>query len=615
MARVLLSSAFRPFCVDGPYDSSRSQVQHGSCHRQFTREQGIFTIHQQCSHLGLHLIAANIGAEAEVAEYPSVEEFVDLLQQAVAEGRPYDWVGISTVAAYLPKAQRMCELVREHSPGSRTVVGGGGAMAIGPLVDPFCDQVCVGDGVAFFRELLGQDTGAPIEHPAVWSVHFPNEIFSVRANSAAWSIAVALGCDRSCQFCATSAQFGARRQRLVDSGEHLMQAVKGLDQQLRAAGRASKQLQLLIFDENFLSDEPLARGFLEANRRELAAGNLYLPFVFGDARAVQRYTPEELLEMGIDAIWIGMEAADGGKWAKNRDTDFKALVQNLQSHGIKVVVSLIAGMHDQTPEGQRKDAERALELGAAGFQYAMVAPMPGTPYFERMRREGRLNLERLDRINMSHYVLDHPDFDDDSLRAHTTDFHRRDYERHGPMALRYLKLRRSGWRKHKGSPSAALRSRARGFRHDLMDSMAGLTAGRVFAPTAALRKECGELERQLARELSKRVALGEWLRGEISGSSFGRFLVFTSPVAEPIARQWLKVRILRWDPRSRERCDTLWGLLRHGREAIRQVSGGMMPFGQPELVVTRYPRQPATVADAIPSLASRLRRRLDPHAA
>ena len=591
MQRVLLTSVFRPFCIEGPFDSALHQVQHGSCHRQFTREQGVFTIHQQCSHLGLHLIAANIDAEVEVLEYPSLEELEARLREALARARPYDWVGIGTVAAFLPKAQVICERVRELSPGTRTVVGGGGALAIGDLVPRFCDEVCVGDGVAFMRALLGQDPDAPFVHPPLWSVHFPNEIFSFRANSAAWSLALALGCERRCPFCSTSAQFGGRRHRLFEDGAALMAAIERLEDEYDGPGDAPPALQLMFFDENFLSDEAFARDFLAHNRRALEAGKLYLPFVFADARAVCRFEPEELLEMGIDSLWIGWEDADGGGYAKNEGVDFPALVKRLQSHGIKVIVSFMAGRDDQTPQSIIEDVEAALELGAAAFQYAMVSPMPGTATFEALRAEGRLDLRRLDHIGMSHFIVKHDRFDDPGLRAHTTSFHTRDYERHGPMALRYLKLRFEGYKRHRDSPRPALRTRARGFRHDLMDSMAALSTGAVFCPTQALRDECRALLRTFDRELPKGVAYREWHRGDLSTSSFGRFLLFTSPVAEPLLRQWLKVRILRWDPRSRERCRGLLGLLRHRRACIEELRGGMMPFDQPELVVTRYPRE------------------------
>jgi len=576
--------------VDGPYDTALHQAQHGTCHRQFTREQGIFTIHQQCSHMGLHLIAANLDARTDVLEYPSLDEIEAALRRAIAEGRPYDWVGIGTVAAYLPKARRICELVDQVSPASRTVVGGGGAVAIGDVIDRFSDEVCVGDGVPFFRELLGQDPAAPLRHPPLWSVHAPNEIFSFRANSAAWSLAVALGCDRRCSFCSTSAQFGGQRTRLFADGARLMAEIERLDAE-RDLGDAPPALQLMFFDENFLSDEAFARDFLELNRRALERGRLYLPFVFADARSTLRFTPEELLEMGIDSIWIGMEASDGGGFSKNDQVDFRKLVSRLQGHGIKVIVSLVAGLERQTREGIERDAREALELGACAFQYAVLSPMPGTKAFERLRRQGRLDLSRLDRIGMSHYIVDHPDFDDASLRAHTVAFQRADYERHGPMALRYLEVRRAGWLRHRDADRPALRTRAKGFRHDLMDSLAALSTGTIFCPTPELRRRCRELLRELAAELPKDEALAEWWRGELSTSSAGRFLLFTSPLAEPLLRQWLRVRILRWDPRSKERCATVAGLLLHGRACVREVRDGMMPFDQPELVVTRYPSE------------------------
>ena len=100
----------------------------------------------------------------------------------------------------------------------------------------------------------------------------------------------------------------------------------------------------------------------------------------------------------------------------------------------------------------------------------------------------------------------------------------------------------------------------------------------------------------------------------MSTSSLKRFLLFTSPLSEPVIRQLVRVRVLRWDPRTRDRTKTLMGLLKHGRTCTEEARHGMMPFDQPVRVVTRYPR-PAAAPPARPGLRHRLRQRLSPGAA
>ena len=492
------------------------------------------------------------------------------------------------------KARRICELVREVSPGTQTVVGGGGCLTIGELVEPFSDHLCRGDGVAFFRELLGQDTDAPIRHPVVSSVHFPNVIMGCKANPTSYSLAVSLGCHRGCDFCATSAQFGRQRIPVLSSAEEILAAMDRVEADVKRQRGRVPPLHFVMFDENFLSDERLARRFMELNERRVGHGRLFLPFVFADADSLRRFSPEELLRMGIDALWIGLETADPSRFSKTRGTDFGRLVDELQAHGIKVFLSFIAGLEDATAEQIARDADYALSLGAAGYQYALACPFPGTPWWDRLEAEGRLAVERPEQLGMSHYYIQHDELDETTLRRHTSDFHRRDYERHGPLALRFLRMRLSGWRRHRRSREPALRARARAFRNDLMDATGVLSVGPLFAPTPEVRRLFVETHRALRRELHLLPALADVARGRASGASLLQFLVFSHPLVEPVARRLLAARALRWDPRRRARCRPRLGLLRHGRECVEEGRHGVMPWDQPRPVWTRYPRPTAS---------------------
>ena len=590
MPRVLLTSVYQPFCVDDPLDSPDNHVQHGSTHRQFTREQGIFTILQQCSHLALHLMAANIDARTEVLEYPTLEQFRQRVQQAAARGVPYDYIGVTCVVSNARKARRMCQLAKQDSPTSVTVVGGGGVLALGGLVPTFADHVCRGDGVAFMRRLLGQDPEAQVEHPPVWSVHFPNRIFGYESNDAAYSLAVSLGCHRRCDFCATSAQFDGQRVPLLRSAEEVLAAMQRVDREHTATRGKAGALHFVMFDENFLSQPELAHEFLRLNREQLCRGRLYLPLLFADATAVRRFTPEQLLEMGVDALWIGMECADSARYAKNRDVDFRRLVTELQGHGIKVLISFIAGLEQQTRASIQQDMDFALSLGAVGYQYAMACPMPGTVAYEELERAGKLDVQRPEQINMSHYYIRHPELSAGEVRGFTDGFQQQDYLRNGPFALRYMKLRLAGLRRHRRAGRPALRARARGFANDLMFSVPGAAVGKVLGPTPELRKEFARIQRTIRREVGLPRTLLNLALGRTSSAAALRLVLFTHPLTEPLARWWVIAHALRWDPRTATQCRGLLGLLRHGRQSVRTVRRGMMPWSQPEPVLTRYPR-------------------------
>ncbi len=586
--RLLLSTVYRPFCVDDPFDSPLNDVQHCTVHRHFTREQGAFAIHQQATHTSLHLIAANVEAETDVLEYPSLDEFSGLLRRAVSEGRPYDYVGITCPSSYVRKARRLCELARELSPTSQTVLGGGGTLAVGELVEPFSDHLCRGEGVRFMRELLGSDPEAPIEHPVVPSSHVPNRIMDTPANPPSFNLAVSLGCHRACEFCATSAQFSHRRIPVLKDGAEVFAAMKRVEEELSANGGAVPAIYFVIFDENFLSDEALSRSFLELSREQNAEGTLFLPLLFADAENVERFSVEELLEMGVDVLWIGMETAESQRYVKNNDADFPALVRRLQDNGIKVLISFIAGSDEQTREEMDRDIEFALTLGAVGFQYALCGPMPGTALWRRLKEADRLAIDRPEVVNMSHYYVRHPELDQEYLRAKTSEFHRRDYERHGPMALRYMELRLAGYERHRRSDNPTLRARARGFRDDLVGAAPILSVGPAFSPTPRVRRTFVTARRRLRRAVKARWLLPDVLRGRLSATQVVRFMLTNHPAFEPIVRWALVARALRSDPRCRDEVRTLWGLLRNGRRSLRKVRHGVQPWGQPRMVLTHY---------------------------
>jgi hypothetical protein len=102
----------------------------------------------------------------------------------------------------------MARLVRRHAPNARIVLGGHGAAIEGvkDLID--CDHVVQGEGIAWFREFLGQDPSAPIVHPLL-PANETQRIFGVTVPGPVDSVLVpGVGGVNGCRFCSTSHFFG-----------------------------------------------------------------------------------------------------------------------------------------------------------------------------------------------------------------------------------------------------------------------------------------------------------------------------------------------------------------------------------------------------------------------
>jgi hypothetical protein len=74
-------------------------------------------------------------------------------------------------------------------------------------------------------------------------------------------------------------------------------------------------------DENFLLNRPRALRLLERMKAENRSWALY---VFSSDNAIKKYSIQELVELGISWIWMGLESPKSS-YTKLKDTDTQVL--------------------------------------------------------------------------------------------------------------------------------------------------------------------------------------------------------------------------------------------------------------------------------------------------
>ena len=155
--KLLLSSVFGPYGVDDAYGRKENIME--LFHNQVTREQGLFSLRFNHPSFGLYFLAENIHAPTAVLDFPSEKRFIKEIRKG------YDYVGISFIVPNFVKAKRMAELIREHAPNSKIVLGGHGTSIPGieNLIEH--DHICRGEGVKWLRNLLGENPEHPFKHP------------------------------------------------------------------------------------------------------------------------------------------------------------------------------------------------------------------------------------------------------------------------------------------------------------------------------------------------------------------------------------------------------------------------------------------------------------------
>jgi radical SAM superfamily enzyme YgiQ (UPF0313 family) len=507
-ARVLLSSVFAPYARDDEF-GSRAINPMELYHNQVTRAQGSFSLRMFHRSWGLMMIQRNISAPSTLLDFPTLERFERELTSA-----EYDIVGISGIIPNLGKVREMCRRVRRLSPKSTIVVGGHVAAipALDRLID--ADHVVRGEGIAWMRRYLGEDPNAPVIHPEILS-GFGMRVLGMRipddVRDTAATIIPSVGCPMGCNFCTTSAFFGGKGKShdFYESGDELFAVMEHMEHSMKVSS-------FFMMDENFLLNRPRAMQLLA---RMQAASKSWSLYVFSSANAIRRYSIEELVQLGVSWIWLGLESPNSS-YAKLHNADTQALAAELRQHGIKLLGSTIIGLEHHTPENIREEIEYAVAHGTDFHQFMLYTPVPGTPLFQQMQQEGRM-LKGIDladihgqyKFNFRHAAISR----DDSKRMLDWAF-RFDFERNGPSLFRICETIFQGWKRYHDHPDLRVRQRVANETAKLRttyDAALWAMEKRLRRTNAAVSEKIRSLRREIEHEFGVVTRLARALTGPI----------------------------------------------------------------------------------------------------
>jgi radical SAM superfamily enzyme YgiQ (UPF0313 family) len=498
-SRILLSSVFGPYAQDDEF-GSRSINPMELYHNQVTREQGAFSLRMFHRSWGIMMIQSNISAPCTVIDFPSRDDFEKELS-----AYPYDIVGISSIIVNVGKVREMCKTVRRILPHATIIIGGHVTAIPGIEYMVDADHFVRGDGISWMRQYLGEDPAAPIIHPPIVS-GFNLHSFGLRIpepkGQAAATIIPSVGCPMGCNFCTTSAFFGGKGKVLnfYESGREIFDVMCDMETRLNVRS-------FFVMDENFLLQRERAMDLLA---RMKSAGKSWAFYVFSSANAIAKYTMEELVELGISWIWMGLESAQAG-YSKLKNTDTVSLVSRLRENGIKLLGSTIVGLEHHTPENIEAQIEQAVAHDTDFHQFMLYTPVPGTPLYQEMEDAGRLlDVDLADIHGQFKFNFEHAAISRDDSKSFLDDAFRRDFERNGPSIYRICRTTLAGWRKYRDHPDPRVRDR---FEWEVKGLKTAYSAAlwamekRLRRTNADISRRIGELRTELGREFGPTVEL------------------------------------------------------------------------------------------------------------
>jgi len=505
-ARVLLTSVFGPYAQDDEF-GSRAINPMELYHNQVTRAQGSFSLRMFHRSWGIMLIQANISAPCTVLDFPTRRRFAQELTR-----QQYDVVGISSIIVNVGKVREMCRMVRQLSPRSVIVVGGHVTALPGLETMIDADHIVRGEGIAWMRQYLGEDARAPIQHPAIVSA-LHSRMMGVRLpdgpGATAATIIPSVGCPMGCNFCTTSAFFGGKGKfvNFYETGDELFEVMCQVEREIGAH-------TFFMMDENFLLHRPRALRLLE---RMKGAGKSWGLSVFASANAIRKYTMEELVELGISWVWMGLESPRSN-YAKLQGEDTLQLTQELRQHGIRVLGSTIVGLEHHTPDNLDQEIDYAVRHQTDFHQFMLYTPVPGTPLYRDMAEQGRM-LEGIDwadihgqyKFNFRHSAISR----DDSKRFLDRAFWR-DFERNGPSVYRICRTMLLGWTRYKNYPDPRVRER---FAREMTKLQSGYNAALwvMEHEFRHINRTVSQQIRQLRRDVEKEFGLAARMAANLLG--------------------------------------------------------------------------------------------------
>jgi radical SAM superfamily enzyme YgiQ (UPF0313 family) len=336
-------------------------------------------------------VAAALPSHIEVRIVDEDVEPIDFDDQA-------DLVGISLMTYNAPRAYQVADRFRAR--GKPVVLGGYHPTFMPEEAIQHADAVCMGEAETnvprmiadfeagrlqrFYNHGLADLSGLPIPDRRLLrsrSYVTPNAVQATR------------GCPYRCEFCSITAfnQNTIRTRPVAD-----------VIAELATLGR-----DILFMDDNLIGDRAYAK--------ELFAALAPLGKHWFSQCGIGIGYDDELLRLaarsGCRGLFIGFESLSQltlRSWRKNvnRAKDYLRVVQRLHEAGIAVFAGFVFGGEEDTPG---VFAETLAFLHAAkidALQATRLTPMPGTPLFADMERQGRI----FDR-DWSHYDFKHVVFE------------------------------------------------------------------------------------------------------------------------------------------------------------------------------------------------------------
>lgn len=467
--------------------------------QRFTKGDGIFTVISHTHCFANHILAQNVNMPSTLLEYPRWDDFTAEVDKG------YPLVGISAFPVHLDNVMKMCEYIRTRSPATKILLGSYGGQAFEAKYDAdtqkkYVDHVVHGEGVRFLRNFLGEDPDRPIRQRLMPRAGGSLTFMSKFPKGAVGFLVSGLGCPGGCDFCSTTALFDRKRIQML-SPEEMVEHIALYHENFPEVSHV-----FVIEEDHFRYPEYLGklRDYWESHPAVVETLDW---FAFGSVdyigKFAKQYGWDAILEMGIGAIFIGVESKFAGEhgYEKRDEVDARMVFDELHKRGIRTVGAWICGWDFHDHNNMYEDLNYFVSLYPTYQQLTRLSPFPGTVLWEKLKEEGRVREVPWEDVHFwsgaqknieleAHETLNLTEYGYDLL-----------YQTWGPSVLRRLDVQLNGYAHCRRSANPILRRhKARFFKQQASLVWTMIHALDRFAPNGVVRRRVRKTD-QKYREL------------------------------------------------------------------------------------------------------------------
>jgi radical SAM superfamily enzyme YgiQ (UPF0313 family) len=243
------------------------------------------------------------------------------------------------------------------------------------------------------------------------------------------------GCPFDCSFCSVTGMFG--RKYRCRSTENIIEELR----------RYNRRRNIIFFyDDNFAANPARTKDLLEAMIREK------FKFIWTTQVRADIVRDLELVRLmkkaGCHTLYIGLESVnpESLKSMKKKQTvaDIANAVKVLRKHKIHVHGMFVIGFDEDDWQSVKKTVKFAKRARLTSTQFLILTPLPGSEFYDRIRRENRIAFSDWTLYDAHHVVFKPARFSLFDLQKAQIFSHKKFYSRL-QMARSFLKGKWTAW--------------------------------------------------------------------------------------------------------------------------------------------------------------------------